>query len=180
MQNPYIKRAVETLITAVIAAAVLFAAAYGFTVTTVAPLVAETQAEGRGSVTRFNTDVQFLKSITVSNALTSSDLAATDDLTVGDDLTVTDALSAASLTVGGYAQSGSVRFGTASNVISGTTIAHGFATTPTVFIVQNAVIQAATYTQTIYAYGCGTVSCTVGLTQGSVVTITTANWMAGK
>lgn len=144
-------------------------------------LTAEQDTEARGvSTTRFTSAVKFQENVTADRDLAVTGDITVDDLTVGDDLTVTDALSAASLTVGGYAGSGAVRFGSASNVISGTTIAHGFATTPTVFLIQNALIQAATFTQTLYAYGCNVTSCTVGLTQGSVVTVTTAAWMAGK
>lgn len=94
MNNPYIKRAVETLISAVVSALVMLAAAYGFTVTTIEPIVNESQAEGRGSgITRFNTEVAFQNGITVANTVTASDLAATDDLTVADDATISDDLT---------------------------------------------------------------------------------------
>ena len=84
------------------------------------------------------------------------------------------------LNVGGIAQSGTVRFGTGSTVISGTKLAHGFGITPTVFLVEPSYVQPSTYTQTIYAFGCGTVSCTVGLSEGSVITYTSVWWMSGK
>jgi len=88
--------------------------------------------------------------------------------------------AASGFTINGISVSGAVKFGTASNVISGTTIAHGIATTPTAFLVQNGVVQVGTFTQTIYGFACGTVSCTVGLSEGNVVTFTTVNWIAGK
>ena len=88
--------------------------------------------------------------------------------------------SGATLSIGTDAFSGIVRYGTASTVISGTTIAHGFTVTPTSFIIQPATGYAGTFTQTLYANACGAISCTVGISQGSVVTFTTVQWMAGK
>ncbi len=87
----------------------------------------------------------------------------------------------ATRTVGGQTESGAVRFGTASNVISGTTIAHGFTTTPTVFLVEPASNPSANafYSQTLWATGCNVTSCTVGVTAGTVTTFT-VQWMAGK
>lgn len=82
------------------------------------------------------------------------------------------------IVIGGVAQSGAVRYGLASNVISGTTVAHGFGTTPTMFMAQNYGVQAATFTQTLYGGGCNVTSCTIYLSSGSVTTVTAA-WMAG-
>lgn len=107
-----------------------------------------------------------------------SDSGATSKFSV--DGATGNVVAAGTLTLGGYAQSGATRFGSASTVISGTTIAHGFATTPTVFLVMPAIVQATTYTQTIYAHSCGTVSCTVGISNGDVVTFTTVHWIGGK
>ncbi len=108
-----------------------------------------------------------------------------DAITLSGDLnaanvTATSGLSGATLTVNGLQQSGAVKYGTASTVITGTTIAHGLGITPTVFLVQSAVGQATTFTQTIYGFGCNTLSCTVGVSSGSVITFTTVHWIAGK
>ena len=100
------------------------------------------------------------------------------DNVAATNITATGAISTASLRVAGYSASGAVRFGSAS-VISGTTIAHGFGTTPTSFIVQNSIIRALVYTQSLYAGGCDVTSCTVYFTQGSITT-TTASWIAGR
>lgn len=92
------------------------------------------------------------------------------------------AATGSTISLNGVALSGPTRYGTATNVVSGTTLAHGLGTTPTVFMLQNATAQAATYTQTLYAplSLCNTVSCTVNVSQGSVVTFTTVQWQAGK
>jgi hypothetical protein len=124
----------------------------------IAPQFAEQGAEARGlSVMRITNPVQMMQSLSVAGPT---------------------AINGA-LTIGTYTQSGAVRFGQQANVISGTTIAHGFGTTPTMFIPRNYGIQATTFTQTLYAFGCDTVSCTVGVGQGSIVTFT-VNWIAGK
>lgn len=81
-------------------------------------------------------------------------------------------------TVDGVTASGVVRYGTGT-VISGTTIAHGIGTTPTVFLLNNDGIRAATFTQTLYHGACDVTSCTVYLTQGSITT-TVVDWIAGK
>lgn len=81
-------------------------------------------------------------------------------------------------TVDGVTASGVVRYGTGP-VISGTTIAHGIGTTPTVFLLNNDGIRAATFTQTLYHGACDVTSCTVYLTQGSITT-TVVDWIAGK
>lgn len=94
------KRAVEILVSALLTAAIVLFAGYGYTVTVLEPLVAEGQAEARGAgVTRFTSDVQMLSSLTVDDNITAggtlagADLAATDDLTVADDLTVSGDLA---------------------------------------------------------------------------------------
>lgn len=119
-----------------------------------------------------------LASANVAGTLTVTNLVSQSVGTNAAYITATSALSTASLSVGGYTQSGAVRFGSAS-VVSGTTVAHGFGVTPTSFIVQNAVIQSDVFTQALYSGGCNTTSCTIYFTQGAITT-TTANWMAGK
>jgi len=88
-------------------------------------------------------------------------------------------ISGASLTVNGVAQTGAIKYGTQATVISGTTIAHGIGTTPTVFTVQNDGVQAGTFTQTLYHGNCNVTSCTVYVTSGSVATYT-IDWFAGR
>jgi len=83
------------------------------------------------------------------------------------------------ITINGVAQSGAVRYGKASNVISGTTVAHGVGTTPTMFLARNYGIQATTFTQTLYGGNCGVTSCTIYLSAGAVTTVTAA-WIAGR
>lgn len=74
--------------------------------------------------------------------------------------------------------SGPVRFGTASNVVTGTTIAHGIGTTPTSVILTPQYNGALT--QSLYVMSTDATNITVGLESGSVVTVTTVNWLAGK
>ena len=114
-----------------------------------------------------------------SQALTFGTSNFGGSIAVAGDATVVGAVSGGSLTVGGVAQSGAIKYGTQSGVISGTTIAHGIGTTPTVFVVQNDGIRAATFTQTLYHGGCDVTSCTVYFTQGSI-TNTVIDWFAGK
>lgn len=96
------------------------------------------------------------------------------------DLAVSGNASAASLTVGGVAQPGPLNYGQASNVISGTLIAHGIGTTPTVFIVEPGAWVTNNFTQPVYSLGCNVTSCTVAISPGATVTVTTLNWIAGK
>ncbi len=86
-----------------------------------------------------------------------------------------------SLTVNGVTQSGAIKYGTASTVISGTAVAHGIGTTPTLFLPMNATAQTAVFTQSLYAPAalCNTVSCTIYVSQGSITTFTTVKWIAG-
>lgn len=104
----------------------------------------------------------------------------TGGLTVNNGLSTDYLTSTNPISMAGATFSGPIKYGTASTVISGSLIAHGFGVTPTVFLIQPATIQSAVYTQTLYGYGCNTVSCTVGISQGDVVTFTTAQWTAGK
>lgn len=83
------------------------------------------------------------------------------------------------LSMSGVSFTGPIKYGTASTVISGTGISHGIGTTPTLFMIMPYVLQDTTYTQTLYAYGCNTSTCTVGISSGSVVTFTSVKWVAG-
>lgn len=114
-----------------------------------------------------------------SQALTFGTSNFGGSIAVAGDATVVGAVSGASLTINGVAQTGAIKYGTRSGVISGTTIAHGIGTTPTVFVVQNDGIQAANFTQTLYHGNCNVTSCTVYMTQGSITT-TIVDWYAGK
>ena len=117
--------------------------------------------------------------VTSSQGLTFGTSNFGGSISVAGDATVVGAVTGGSLTVGGVAQTGAIKYGTQSAVISGTTIAHGVGTTPTVFMVEVDGIQVAALTQTLYHGGCNVTSCTVYLTQGSVTTFT-VDWLAGK
>ena len=176
-------RIFSVLIIAVIAAGLVVAACN----TTPAPAPIASQAIG---VSRFNGDVEingktlikgvatfnsaanFAGDATVSGAFTGGSLA-------GGSVLVGGIISGASLTLNGVAQTGAIKYGTQAIVISGTTIAHGIGTTPTMFTVDNDGLQATTFTQTLYHGNCNVTSCTVYVTQGSVATYT-IDWVAGK
>ena len=84
------------------------------------------------------------------------------------------------LTLESVAFSGPVVFGTATSVVTGTTIAHGLGTTPTVAIV-TAEHLTPIFTNTVYILSTDSTSITIGIghTTG-VTTIDTVHWMAGK
>jgi hypothetical protein len=88
--------------------------------------------------------------------------------------------SGSTFTVNGNAVGGSIRGGTASDVITGTTVTHGFTSAPSAFLIQPGSGYGATFSQTLYAVSCGASTCVVGISNGSVVTFTTAYWMAFK
>lgn len=169
-------RIFSVLIIAVIVTGLVIAACN----TTPAPIAS--QAIG---VTKFNGDVEIAGKTLIKGVATFNDAAniagavTINGAVSGASLSTSGAISGASLTVGGVAQSGAIKYGTQSGVISGTTIAHGIGTTPTVFVVQNDGIRAATFTQTVYHGACDVTSCTVYLTQGSITT-TVVDWVAGK
>jgi hypothetical protein len=76
----------------------------------------------------------------------------------------------------GYANACAFTAGEASNVISGTTIAHGLGITPT--LVQLTPEYSGNFTQTVYLKAHDAVSITVGISAGSVTTVTSVYWMA--
>jgi len=81
------------------------------------------------------------------------------------------------LTLESVVLSGPVTFGTATTVISGTTIAHGIGTTPTVVLLTPQ--DAGGYTTTVpYVLATDTISITIGVADS--VTLETLHWMAGK
>lgn len=86
---------------------------------------------------------------------------------------------AGTVTVDSVPLSGPVTFGSASSVVSGTTIAHGLATTPTAVVVTP--VYAGVLTNTVYVISTDSTSITLGIgyTTG-VTTVTTVYWMAGK
>ena len=120
-------------------------------------------------VTRFNSDVEANQRLTVKGAV---DFDST--------LNVDGAAALSSVRIGGVAQTGAVRSGSASTVISGTTIAHGIGTTPTAFFLTPGYAAASVYTQTLFPHGCNTTSCTVGVSSGSVATFTLVYWLAQR
>lgn len=70
MNADFKKRAVEILISAVISAAMVIAAGYGYAVNVLEPLVAEGQVTARGGgVTRFNSEVQMQSGAEIDNGL---------------------------------------------------------------------------------------------------------------
>ena len=84
------------------------------------------------------------------------------------------------LLLNGVAQTGAVRSGSASTVVTGTKIEHGAGTTPTAFMLTPAYAPAAVFSQTLYPISCNVTSCTVGVSSGSVTTFTTVYWMAQR
>jgi len=105
-------------------------------------------------------------------------LELSDDLIVGDDVTITgDTSIAGTLTLDGVAQSGPVAYGSATDVVSGTTIAHGIETTPTAALLT--VGSTGGFTTTYpYVLAMDTVSITLGVADG--ITVPTVYWLAGK
>jgi hypothetical protein len=110
--------------------------------------------------------------------------SSTGAVTVTDAVYVTSTLeTVGSATVGGsltlesVAFSGPTTFGSASGVVSGTTIAHGLSTTPTAVLLTP--VSTGGYTTTVpYVIGTDTTSITVGVADG--VSISTLYWLAGK
>lgn len=78
----------------------------------------------------------------------------------------------------GYTNACAFAAGEATNVISGTTIAHTLGVTPT--MVQLTPEYTGLFTQTVYVKAHDTTSITVGISPGSVVTLTALYWMACK
>ncbi len=72
--------------------------------------------------------------ITLSGDLNAANVAATAGVS-GANITATAGLSAVTLTVNSVQQSGAVKFGVAASAANNDSIAHGFATTPTVVLV---------------------------------------------
>lgn len=183
MTTNFKQRAIEILLSALVTAMMVIAAGYGYNVTVLEPMLAESQAEARGAgVTRFTSDVAMQnvtvsQNATVSGNLVAASLYATNNTITNVQSSYITATNVISMAGGTF--TGPLHYGSASSVVSGTTIAHGFGTTPTSFIVQGATLQAATYTQTLYAHSCNVTSCTIGLTQGAITT-TNVTWIGGK
>jgi hypothetical protein len=101
-----------------------------------------------------------------TGALTPASLSVTGAASVGG-----------SLTLESVAFSGPTTFGSATSVVSGTTIAHGLATTPTTVLLTP--VSTGGYTTTVpYVMSADTTSITVGVADG--VSISTLYWLAGK
>lgn len=90
-------------------------------------------------------------------------------LRVGKDLTIDGAV-----TWGGAMVSGPYRYGVATSVISGTLIAHGLGTTPSVVL----LTAGTPITTPLFVTARNAVSLTVGVNGG--VTVPTVFWLAGK
>ena len=104
----------------------------------------------------------------------------TDALYVTSTLeTVGNVTAGGTLTLESVAFSGPVTFGSASSVVTGTTIAHGLATTPTAVTLTPMYVGA--FTNTVYVLATDATSITIGIgyTTG-VTTVTSLYWMAGK
>ena len=139
----------------------------------VAPVAPVTSSQGLTfGTSNFGGSIAVAGDATIAGAVSGGSLS-------GGSILVGGIVSGASLTVNGVAQTGAIKYGGQSTVISGTTIAHGIGTTPTVFTVQNDGVQAGTFTQTLYHGNCGVTSCTVYVTSGSVATYT-VDWFAGR
>lgn len=123
--------------------------------------------------------------ITSTNTISAgTSVAAGGAITTAKQITATGAISTASnLTTGGVLGigtdtfTGTVHFGTATFVVSGTLIAHGYTTTPTAIIVTGAGL-TSTFTNTIGVLSSNATSFTVAIPGGA--TVTTLYWMAAK
>lgn len=138
----------------------------------VAPVAPVTSSQGLTfGTSNFGGSIAVAGDATIAGAVSGGSLS-------GGSILVGGIVSGASLTINGVAQSGAIRYGTQS-VISGTTIAHGIGTTPTMFVVSDEGPHGTTYTQTLYHHACNVTSCTIGITQGSITT-TVIDWVAGR
>ena len=118
--------------------------------------------------------------LTVGGAATfngAATFAVTPTFSSGATFAVTPTFPA--VTINGVTQAGAIKYGTQASVISGTTIAHGVGTTPTMFMVADEGPHSTYYTQTLYHYACNVTSCTIGITPGTVATFT-VDWIAAK
>lgn len=113
-------------------------------------------------VQKFQSPVRFQQAVTAD-----STLAVTGVTTLGT-ANIT-AANATALTVGGYTQSGAVRFGTAATYTTGASITHGFAVTPTMCIMTP--IRDVTSTLTITA---------TGFSSNRATQAETMYWICGK
>jgi len=116
--------------------------------------------------TIFGTGTATLASAVITGALTSASVSTTY-------LTSTGSLSLDGITI-----SGGYKFGAASTVISGTLIAHGLATTPTVVLLTPASATGA-ITLAVQVMATNETSFTVGI-EDPGTTIDTLYWLAGK
>lgn len=104
-----------------------------------------------------------------------TNLVTSGDLTVAGTAAVTGATTlTGALTLQGVAVSGPLRYGAATTVVSGTTIAHGLATTPTIALLTAGV----PITTPLYITARDATSITVGINDS--VSVTTVFWAAGK
>jgi len=158
MDKPTWSKVLSILLTAVIA----LAAVIGYDITIIQPRAAAPP------LTRAAGDTNFTNVV-------AEDISANDDLSVGDDATITGDLTVTgALTLQGVAVSGPIRYGSASTVISGTTIAHGLATTPTVATLTAGI----PITTPLYITARNATSITVGINDS--VSVSTVFWIAGK
>jgi cytoskeletal protein CcmA (bactofilin family) len=113
-----------------------------------------------------------------SGAGTFTATVSAEQVTSTDDIEATDNISGASLTLDSLQLTGPMVYGVASNVIDGTTIAHGVGTTPTMALLTP--FYASNLTQTVSISAMTATSITVEIEAGSVTTVTTVYWLAGK
>lgn len=90
---------------------------------------------------------------------------------------VATAVSGGSLTIGGVAFSGPIRFGNLT-FTDGVTVTHSLGTTPTSVIISPSWTSTSV-TQTLFITNVGSSTFEVKITDGAITT-TTAYWMAGK
>ena len=105
----------------------------------------------------------------------------TGNTVISGTLKVTDTTNlVGALTLQGVAVSGPYRYGSATNVISGTGIAHGLATTPTIIFLYPTLTTSG-ITQTFYVLSSNATTITIGLSEpGEITTTTRLDWLAGK
>lgn len=112
------------------------------------------------------------------------DVGVTGDLTVvGDidfdgDMQLDHSIAVdGDLTNAGVDFTGPVVFGTVSNVISGTEIAHGLGFTPTTVLLT--AESGVTFDSVVFILSTDVTSITVGIEAGTVTTVTKMHWLAG-
>jgi hypothetical protein len=159
------KQLVQAFLTAFVTLVLAVAGILGYNV---ALSMVQPQAQTIGVESIGVQPAQTFRALTVINSITNNGtLTQTGAATFGTTTETTANIT--TLNVGGQAQSGAVRYGTAATYTSGSSIAHGFTVTPTVCMISP--MQAITSTYTIT---------TTGFSTNMPTTASPIYWMCGK